>query len=422
MLINGYKWKNNKRIFIFIKYMKLILRLTCFLSFTFLSNFIDSQYFTGGAIDAINTAKTGSEGDLYLDTINEKYFIGLSNGALTQINLDSSFVQSIFNQSVDSLEGTIFPIWAEESGALTANAFEWSYGNGDESQAAFGVPVPVDCELFAVGVALLNGSAEVEVYNNGVATGATSGVGGVGSTVNTLASTIKFKAGDNVNFRTLGTTGATSGGKVVAWFKILSKTPSFDRLNGSGAPAGGLGNDSDEYLDISNGDFYVKEAGAWVLKLNIIGPAGPATNRPLIQVTNTLSGNINAGNVAFSWINTLATTQVTNNAAAFTVSNTGITPVLTGLYKVTVFQYQTSSANDRNNAALRITVGGVVQNGFGANAYQRRATGHDESTASFSKIINVTGGQEIGIRNDRLAGVGAVTCPANTLVFMVEQL
>lgn len=401
--------------------MKLILRLTCFLFFTFLSNFIDSQYFTGNTIDAINTAKTGSEGDLYLDTINEKYFIGLSNGALTQINLDSSFVQSIFNQSVDSLEGTIFPIWAEESGGLTANAFEWSYGNGDESQAAFGVPVPVDCELFAVGVALLNGSAEVEVYNNGVATGATSGVGGVGSTVNTLASTIKFKAGDNVNFRTLGTTGATSGGKVVAWFKILSKIPTFDRLNGTGAPTGGLGNDGDEYLDISNGDLYVKESGVWVFKLNITGPIGASINKSVIQVSNNLSGNINTGSVPFTWVNTDVASIITNNAAAYTVSSTGITPLQTGLYKVTVYQYQTTVIQ-RTNAAIRLTINGVVQGGYGANAYQRSVSGHNESTASFSKLINVASGEEIGILNEALALVGNVTCPANTLVFMVEQL
>ncbi|TFZ81701.1 collagen-like protein [Candidatus Macondimonas diazotrophica] len=42
----------------------------------------------------------------------------------------------------------------------------------------------------------------------------------------------------------------------------------------SGVPASGLGNDSDMYLNTDNGDVYQKQAGTWVLLLNITGPQG----------------------------------------------------------------------------------------------------------------------------------------------------
>ncbi len=382
-----------------------------------------SQYYTPAAIATINLGKQGYEGDFYLDTINKQHYIGLSNGELELISLDSVGIRGIVNEELDSVHGSIFAIWAEESGGLTANAFEWSYGNGDESQAAFGVGVPVKCELFAVGVMLFNGTAEVEVYKNGIATGAVSGTGGVGTTIATLTTPIVFNAGDNVNFRTLNTTGSTSGGKAVAWFRIKAKIPTFEKFNGTGAPSATIGNDGDEYLDVASGDLYIKESGAWgTPKRNIIGPPGTVTNRPVIQVTNTLSGNINTGNVPFTWVNTATGTHVTNNAGSFVVANDGVTVLSPGLYKVTAFQYQTSSTSLRNNAALRFTINGAVQNGFGANAYQRIGSGHDESTASFSKLMFLGSGDKVGIRNDRLAGTGTVVCPAGTLTFIIEQL
>lgn len=44
--------------------------------------------------------------------------------------------------------------------------------------------------------------------------------------------------------------------------------------SGAGAPAGGTGINGDFYLRTSNGDVYVKSAGAWSVIVNIMGPAG----------------------------------------------------------------------------------------------------------------------------------------------------
>lgn len=397
-------------------FLSLVLLVFSFLGY--------SQYYTNAQITTINTNKTAREGDLYLDTLGGKYYIGLTNGTLSQINTDSTVVNGIINQKLeDSLKGTIFPIWAEESAALNSNSFEWSYGNGDDAQANFGIAIPVECELFAVGLTLFDGTAEVEVYQNGLGTGATTGTGGVGTTINTLATPIAFHPGDNLNFRTLNTSGAGNGGKVVAWMRITSKIPSYDRFNGSGAPSVSVGNDDDEYLDIITGDLYIKESGAWNFKLNIKGPSGTITNKSIIQVTNTVSGNINqTAGLQFSWIDVAAGNIQTNDPAGFTVATDGVTINGTGLYKLTVFQYQEGTSGARNNASVRFTINGTEQSGIGANSYQRLASGHDESTASLVKIVSIASGDKVGIRNVAIADNGNVTCPAGTLVFIVEQL
>lgn len=386
-----------------------------------ISNYSFGQFFSVDSITKIDSLAIANEGDLYLDTLNQNYYIGLAHGKVAKINLDTSEVEGIVNLKLDSVNGIVFPIWAEESGGLNTNSFEWAYGNGDDSQAAFGVPLPVDCELFAVGIALFDGAAEVEVYKNGVATGGTSGLGTVGSTVNTLTSPISFSAGDNVNFRTVSAAGANAGGKAVAWFRVPSKIPTYNRLNGISPPINTLGNNGDEYLNTLNGDLYIKESGIWLLKLNIKGPSGADTARPFIQVTNLLSGNINGGTTSFSWIDTNPLTFITNEVTSFVVATNGVTVVKAGVYKVSVFQHQTSTNNARNNAALRLMVNGTPRPFYGANSYQRIASGHNESTASIVSLLNLGAGDIVGIRNDQLAGTGVVTCPAGTLVFLIEK-
>lgn len=57
-------------------------------------------------------------------------------------------------------------------------------------------------------------------------------------------------------------------------------------LTGTGAPAGGLGNIGDVYLNTANGDLYKKTGvSTWTLQSNITGPTG-ATGAPGANGTN----------------------------------------------------------------------------------------------------------------------------------------
>lgn len=54
-----------------------------------------AQFYTSAELDQIKANKNAGEGDLYLDTINKQYFIGLTHGELTEIGVDSAGMAQI---------------------------------------------------------------------------------------------------------------------------------------------------------------------------------------------------------------------------------------------------------------------------------------------------------------------------------------
>lgn len=69
---------------------------------------VKSQYYTTAAIDVIHASRLGREGDMYLDTVNEDYRIGLTNGELARLS---------DNQNIDSivLVGDSIRVYIENS-------------------------------------------------------------------------------------------------------------------------------------------------------------------------------------------------------------------------------------------------------------------------------------------------------------------
>lgn len=56
-----------------------------------------AQYYDSATIQDIISARSAAEGDFYLDTVKQEYFIGLSNGVLSRVGDDSS------NELIDSM-------------------------------------------------------------------------------------------------------------------------------------------------------------------------------------------------------------------------------------------------------------------------------------------------------------------------------
>lgn len=73
------------------------------LGITTISNFVQAQYYTHSEIQSINNNRTAGEGDLYLDTINNIQYIGITSGALRQMgnNLFNSNGQLSDNRMID---------------------------------------------------------------------------------------------------------------------------------------------------------------------------------------------------------------------------------------------------------------------------------------------------------------------------------
>jgi len=115
----------------------------------------------------------------------------------------------------------VFCVWAEESADLNNGAFEWSFGNGNETPAGVGVVLPFACELFALGLAIEGaGPAEIEARLNDDSAGRSVTItNGVKALNDFSDNTVAYNAGDAVGFRTVIGGANTNGGVVTAWFR-----------------------------------------------------------------------------------------------------------------------------------------------------------------------------------------------------------
>jgi hypothetical protein len=95
--------------------------------------------------------------------------------------------------------------------------------------------------------------------------------------------------------------------------------------SGAGAPAAGLGNVGDVYIDSATGDLYAKEAGGWTKTGSLQGPAGTDG----VDVKDTLQGvrwfafALSAGNIDAPNLVTSETYTPTSSSASFTFTGAG---------------------------------------------------------------------------------------------------
>lgn len=77
-------------------------KLLLYSFFVFAFSSAKSQYYTAAQLDSIETNKLASEGDLYLDTANQQYFIGLTHGKLGKVFPYNSSVCDLLKPKINS--------------------------------------------------------------------------------------------------------------------------------------------------------------------------------------------------------------------------------------------------------------------------------------------------------------------------------
>ena len=182
------------------------------------------------------TGKIVSSGPVQVGSYNgSSNFPTASAGSMIFDSSNGTF--KVFDGSTWNEQGpvaSIYPIWAEESASMNDDATEWSFGNGDETPAAHGIPIGFRSKLLKVSVNVEITSSgtttediEVEVYKNGVATGAkgiiTSGLSASDSkksqVTDVSVSNIVFQENDIINFKTLKDGNVTTRSRVCAWMQ-----------------------------------------------------------------------------------------------------------------------------------------------------------------------------------------------------------
>jgi len=124
------------------------IRLVLLFTFVFSFSSLLTQYYTPAQIVTIQSAKSAFEGDMYLDTVNKNYFIGLTTGELAKIGdtLDERIDSAYF------LNDTIFIIEGNDTAIILVNGLkdhDWYKEGTTES------PTNINDTIFTHGEVLL---------------------------------------------------------------------------------------------------------------------------------------------------------------------------------------------------------------------------------------------------------------------------
>lgn len=187
----------------------------------------------------LNTAKVSADGPI--STHSDVNDIGRVTGDILQWN-GTEYIPTAVDNGY-----TIFPIWAEESGAITSGQQQYSFGNG--AVGNIGVPIPLDCELFAVSMQaeIAGTSLSIDFELNGTAVHTQVFNGGIGSFNLPTAAPVSF--GDLLTFRTNTENGAYSDVRVCAWFRRLASS-TLAKTTSSQALASGVAFTATTFADV----------------------------------------------------------------------------------------------------------------------------------------------------------------------------
>lgn len=170
---------------------------------------------------------------------------------------------------------TIFPIWAEESGGISPNNRQWSFGNG--ATGNINIVLPIEAELFAVSFDAEGGAGTVSlqiIKNDNLTTPAfVTKEFAKRNDFEALPVPQNFSAGDSIGFRTLVDNGNVSDARVCAWFRVQASPLSTSVLN--------------DLLDvslttISNGQALVYNGSTWVNQTIFDGDYNNLINTPTL--------------------------------------------------------------------------------------------------------------------------------------------
>lgn len=140
------------------------------------------------------------------------------SGRQNEISGDLDTVSGLVNTNEARM---MYCIYAEESASFSAG-HEWSFGNGDETPAANGIPIVFASKLIGLGLDVertADGDVTVEVYKDGVASTVTITAAGSATTATLNSLSYTFAAGTTINFKTTAAGGTTQSGRIVAYLR-----------------------------------------------------------------------------------------------------------------------------------------------------------------------------------------------------------
>ena len=260
---------------------------------------------------------------------------------------------------------TIFPIWAEDNSELENNSLEWSFGNG--AKGANQLPIPIDCELFAVTFQCLNialGSVTIDIINRNNA------VSNVVATTNQFttsegetqifSSPFSFAATDSLIFQTNTVVSNPVSARVCAWFRVKATSQSNSLLG--------------ELLDVSVpnptvGDVLSYDGTDWG---SVPGVTATIKTASFMSTVSQDVGTANNGigtNIQINLTNVLGP-----NSLGYGLISGNITIPSAGWYKVSLKGLTETTTNSRQNTSFVVKRNSVDIFGTKVAGYNRNSS------------------------------------------------
>lgn len=277
---------------------------------------------------------------------------------------------------------TYLSVWAEESGTLSANNTQWSFGNGAVGNIS--IVIPENMELYSVSLScdIFGNGASINFLRNG------------GTSVNVnfttnhelieLGNPVSFSAGDRIGFETSTVSGSNVDARVVAHFRI---------------PFQGV-----KSIKGETGDPGADGIPSQVMRVSINSQTNVNVTTPLNVSFDTATVNTIPGSVV--GVNSIVLPQ--------------------GKYFVTFRRGFDGTGGQRTSIGLNFMRNGLVYSSARSGNYIRTTGGHNFAGDQYSEIYDFsTGGGEIGFQNkreDESTVANAVILEATTSVVLIQKL
>ena len=274
---------------------------------------------------------------------------------------------------------TPYVVWAEESSQITANSFQYSYGNGDIPPNGTGALIPFDCDLVGLGMTVSSGSGcRVKGFIDLLDTNRVSDAL-VSRGIITDVTPFAVTKGQIFDFQTFDVgTGVSGGARAWAIFAVP-----IVGLVGATGKDGIPGNDG---------------LPSAIMRI-------PLTGQSDVNGTDILL-NLNAPT-----INTIAGASVVSS----------VVNLPSGNYKVTL-EVSLNSAIQRTNIGFTFLKDNAFYSRRSGGNYIRRTSGHDEAGDSVSDYIDFSVAGNLRFQSFSQAALGVVNLDGVGSRLLIQKL